>query len=99
MKRTAILFLLLLTGVGSAAGANCKAVVPLSVLYVGNSKYPRAGNYESFLKKYFRQVRVVNREGFDPAKAKSADAEESTPRHPTLRQSGGRASCSTSAST
>ena len=46
MKRTAILFLLLLTGVGSAAGADRKAVVPLSVLYVGNSKSPRAGDYE-----------------------------------------------------
>ena len=73
MKRTAILFLLLLTGVGSASGADREAVVPLSVLYVGNSKSPRAGDYESFLKKYFRQVRVANREGFDPATAKSAD--------------------------
>ena len=73
MKRTAILFLLLLTDVGSAAGADREAVVPLSVLYVGNSKSPRAGDYESFLKKYFRQVRVANREGFDPATAKSAD--------------------------
>ena len=73
MKRTAILFLLLLTGVGSAARADRKAAVPLSVLYVGSSKSPRAGDYESFLKKHFRQVRVANREGFDPATAKSAD--------------------------
>jgi hypothetical protein len=73
MKRTAILFLLLLTGGGGAAGAERKAAVPLSVLYVGDSKSPRAGDYESFLKKNFRQVRVANREGFDPATAKSAD--------------------------
>ena len=73
MKRTAILILLLLTGVGSVAGADRQAVVPLSVLYVGDSKSPRAVDYESFLKKYFRQVRVANREGFDPATAKSAD--------------------------
>ena len=73
MKRAAILFLLVLTGVGSAAEAGRKAAVPLSVLYVGDTRSPRAGDYESFLKKYFRQVRVANREGFDPATAKSAD--------------------------
>jgi len=73
MMRKAILFLLLLTSVGGTAGAERKAAVPLSVLYVGDSKSPRAGDYESFLKKNFRQVRVANREGFDPATAKSAD--------------------------
>jgi hypothetical protein len=48
-------------------------LLPLRVLYIGNSKTPRPGHFADFLKKHFAHVTVADREGFSPARARDAD--------------------------
>jgi hypothetical protein len=48
-------------------------VSALRVLYVGKAKGPRAPQFETFLKKYFAQVTVADREGFDPTLTRRAE--------------------------
>ncbi len=48
-------------------------VVPLHVLYVGAHKSERAATFETFFRKHFAQVTVIDRERFNSAAAKPAD--------------------------
>ena len=45
----------------------------LKVLYVGNTKSPRAADYKAFLSTNVARVEVAARVGFDPAKASEFD--------------------------
>jgi hypothetical protein len=73
MKRGAVLLVLAVIGLCCSGSTARGAALPLRVLYVGNSKSPRAADYETFLKKHFKQASVADRERFDPATAKAAD--------------------------
>jgi hypothetical protein len=57
-------------GAGPAIAA---AILPLEILYVGNLKTPRAGNFETFLKQHFHGVRIADAKSFKPADAHAAD--------------------------
>ncbi len=46
---------------------------PLHVLYLGNSKSPRAGQFIDFFKKHFVKVTMADREDFKPSAAKDVD--------------------------
>jgi hypothetical protein len=48
-------------------------LLPLRVLYIGNSKTPRPGHFAQFLKKHFTHVTVADREGFSPDRTRDAD--------------------------
>jgi hypothetical protein len=73
VKRGAVLLALAAAGLCCAGRPAQGAALPLHVVYVGNSKSPRAADYEAFLKKHFKRVSVADRERFDPATAKAAD--------------------------
>jgi hypothetical protein len=46
--------------------------LPLHVLYVGNSKSPRASEFAGFLKQRCARVTLADRAGFDASRAKEA---------------------------
>ncbi len=48
-------------------------VPDIKVLYAGNPDTPRTTDFESFLKRYFRQVAVTNLKGFRESEAKDHD--------------------------
>ena len=49
------------------------ARLDLRVLYVGNAGTPRGQAFADFLRRHCKAVDVAAREGFDPARAKTAD--------------------------
>jgi hypothetical protein len=54
-------------------GAAEESPLPLRVLYVGNSKSPRAGHFARFLNKHFVKATVVDREAFQAQAARDTD--------------------------
>jgi hypothetical protein len=72
-RRWAVLLALAVAGLWGARGAAGEPVLPLRVLYVGNLKDSRAGDYEAFLKRRFKKAAVAERARFDPAAARDAD--------------------------
>jgi hypothetical protein len=73
MRQWTGLLYLLLAGLGAAPAAAAEQAYPLRVLYVGNTKAPRAGRFASFLRKHFAGVTVADRTTFRPAAAHDAD--------------------------
>jgi hypothetical protein len=56
---------------GQATGAD--SVISKRVVYVGNAGTPRARAFEQFLRERFADVRVADREKFEPPSADDAD--------------------------
>ena len=80
MKRIAILLMLALPGwLFAQSGENAiskparEPLLPLRLLYIGNSKSPRAEHFAGFLKKHFAGVTIADREGFKSKAAADAD--------------------------
>jgi hypothetical protein len=73
MKLRTIVLVLAFVGVGTASVPAGEPRLALRVLYVGESKGPRAGLFAAFLKQHFENVTVADRRGFDPAGAKDAE--------------------------
>jgi hypothetical protein len=73
VSRFALLLAAALGGWSPAALAAEETKQPLSVLYVGGAKSPRAAAFEKLLQRHFSAVKVADRATFDPAAAKDAD--------------------------
>jgi hypothetical protein len=73
MKRWMCCVALAMLSLLPARAAAEDAVLPLRVVYVGNSSKPRASAFARFLKKHFTQATVIDSAKFDPAAAKQAD--------------------------
>jgi hypothetical protein len=73
MTRWALLLVLMITGLRPSGLEATEPPIPLRVLYVGNSKSPRAGHFAEYLRKHFVRVTVADREGFNTSAAQDAD--------------------------
>jgi hypothetical protein len=73
MRWWGIVTVLALLGAGAPVGTAGEPVLPLRVLYVGDAKSPRAGDFEQFLKGRFARAQAADRGRFDPAQAREAD--------------------------
>lgn len=72
MRYACCLALTMVSVLPSTATAD-EALLPLRVLYIGNSKTPRAGDFDRFFKQHFVRVVMADREGFNPDAAREAD--------------------------
>ena len=73
MERWVIVLSALATTFGPATSIRAEGPQPLHVLYLGNSKSPRAVQFADFLKKHFAKVTVADRGNFKPSAANDAD--------------------------
>jgi hypothetical protein len=73
MKTCVVLLTLSVLCCWAPTGRANETLLPLRILYIGNTKTPRPGHFADLLRKHFTQVTVADREGFDPVTARNAD--------------------------
>jgi hypothetical protein len=73
MTRWALLLVLIIAGFHPSSVGATEPALALRLMYVGNSKSPRAGHFAEYLRKHFVRVTMADREGFESRAAQDAD--------------------------